>query len=888
MSADDQRAENDWHRRSADEACARLEADLAAGLATDEAARRLERDGPNRIEGTSRRRLTAMIAAQFADVMILVLVAAAVVSGVFGELADTLAIVVILVLNATIGAVQEYRAERAIAALKRMAAPRAEVLRDGRWRAVAADELVRGDVARIEAGNVVTADLRLFEVGDLAIDESPLTGESLPVEKDTTALAEERVEVGDRTNMAFGGTLVARGRGAGLVVATGMATELGRIARLISGAEDVRTPLQRRLARFGRNLALAVLGICALIFGLGLLRGEEPLRMFLTAASLAVAAVPEALPAVVTVSLAIGARRMVRQNALVRRLPAVETLGSVTVACADKTGTLTQNRMRVGSLVTAAGTRSELPIDDDGEPWTALLRALALNQDCEATPGAEGLERIGDPTEVALVEAAEAAGHSPEELARRFPRKACLAFDGARQRMTTVHGNPAGDGDLAIVKGSPEAVLARSQRVLTGDGPEPLDRATWIGTADRLARSGARVLAFAQRSVSADSTPEPEALESELVFLGLAALVDPLRPGTRGAVQESRAAGLTPVMITGDHPGTALAIARELGLAEDEGEVATGVELERLEPAERSARMCSARVFARVSPEQKIEIVRALQAAGEFVAMTGDGVNDAPALKQAEIGIAMGARGTEVARAAADMVLIDDDFATIVVAIREGRRVYDNVRRFVRYTMTSNSGEIWTLLLAPLCGLPIPLTPIQILWINLVTDGLPGLALSAEPAEPTVMKRPPRPPGESIFAHGLGWHVFVVGLLIGLLSIAGQAWAVGDPTRHWPSVVFTVLTFSQLAHALVVRSETRSSFALGLRSNPWIVGAVILTVALQLAVLYAPPLQRVFGTRALSATELGLCFLLPGVVFGAVELEKLVRRRRARRAGGAR
>jgi len=451
--------------------------------------------------------------------------------------------------------------------------------------------------------------------------------------------------------------------------------------------------------------------------------------------------------------------------------------------------------------------------------------------------------------------------------------------------MTTWHRIDGGRW-LVLVKGSPEVVLTRAITVLGAASSEPLDADLWRGEAERLAASGARVLAFARRELDEDPAGlAPDALERDLELLGLAGLIDPPRPGARDAVDECRSAGITPVMITGDHPGTALAIAREVGLVADDATidaVLLGAELEALEPTARSERMRTTRVFARVSPEQKIEIVRALQAAGEFVAMTGDGVNDAPALKQAEIGIAMGARGTEVAREASDMVLVDDDFATIVAAVREGRRVYDNVRKFVRYTMTSNAGEIWTLLLAPFLGFPLPLTPIQILWVNLVTDGLPGLALSAEPAEPSVMRRPPRPPRESVFAHGLGWHAAWVGLLIGGLSILGQAWGLADEARHWPSIVFTVLTFSQLAHALVIRSERRSLFTLGLRSNPLLALAVAGTVLLQLAVLYLPPLQSVFGTRALSAAELGMCLALPLVVLVAVELEKLVLRRRER------
>jgi Ca2+-transporting ATPase len=882
-----------WHVLSREDVLAALDADGAAGLQPAEAARRLTEHGPNEIPEAPPRSALALLGSQFADVMIMVLVAAAVVSGVVGELLDTVAILVIVVLNAVVGAVQEFRAERAVQALRALGAPRARVCRDGAWSDQPAAELVPGDLVALQEGDVVSADVRLLDAPDLHVDEATLTGESLAVAKQVAPIEDPDAVPGDRRDMAFRGTVVTRGRARGVVVATGLVTELGRIAGLLQQAGTGRTPLQLRLARFGRVLALAVLVLCALLFAAGVARGEHWMLMLLTALSLAVAAIPEALPAVVTVSLALGARGMTRRNALVRRLPAVETLGSVTFVCADKTGTLTRNRMVVDAVVGGGERRDGLPPDADaGSRWDLLATAMALNNDAHLDPAAGTLR--GDPTEVALVEAVEASGVSRPALERRLPRRAEVAFDSDRKRMTTVHA--ADEGALVLVKGAPEEVLERctddvSSAAAPGalaPGVEPapavsatsFDREDVLAQAMTLAGEGLRVLAFACRTLD-ELPPEgaTDALERDLAFLGLVALVDPPREEAARSVARCRAAGVTPVMITGDHPATAAAIARRLGLADDQGAVLTGRDLERLTPEELREAARTTRVYARVSPDQKIAIVRALQEGGAFVAMTGDGVNDAPALRAAEIGVAMGRGGTEVAREAADMVLLDDDFSTIVAAIAEGRRVFDNIRKFVKYTLTSNSGEIGTLCLAPVLGLPLPLIPIQILWINLVTDGLPGLALAVEPAERGVMRRPPRPPREGILAGGLAAHALVIGLLIAGLSLAGQAWALGRGSPHWQTVVFTMLTFCQLAHALVIRSERESLATQGLLSNRPLLGAVVLTVLLQLAVVYVPWLQPVFGTTSLPPLELGVCLLAPVVVAAAVEFEKLLVRR---------
>jgi len=863
-----------WHQKEIGEVFEELHSSFQ-GLSLEEAQQRLQQYGPNELTEKKKTSLFMMFLSQFRDFMIIVLIAASIISGIIGELSDTIAIIVIVCLNAVIGFVQEYRAGKAMAALKKMAAPGATIMRDGMPANIAAVQIVPGDIAILEAGMVVPADMRLVEAFRLTVEEAALTGESASVEKHVKALRDEDLPLGDRKNMAYKGTLVSYGRGMGAVFATGMDTELGKIATMIQEEEETKTPLQKRLAAFGQKIALAVLAICIIVFGIGLLQGAPPLLMLLTAISLAVAAIPEALPAVVTIALALGARKMVQLNALIRKLPAVETLGSVTYICSDKTGTLTLNRMTVEEIF-ADG--KEVP-SKDFEPAKGkeLFTALALSNDVRADASGNVL---GDPTETALYDIARDKGYDKKGLEKDFVRAAEIPFDSERKCMTTIHRQPDGKY-ISFTKGAIDALIDKSTAILTSSGLKDVDAEEIYRINGKMAARGLRVIGIAMRKW--DELPadvSPETVEKELTILGLVGMMDPPREEAKEAVRLCKAAGIKPVMITGDHPLTAKAIAERLGIIENDSKaIITGRELEKLSLEEFEERVEHISVYARVAPEQKLKIVKALQDRGHFVAMTGDGVNDAPALKRADIGIAMGITGTDVSKEASHMILLDDNFATIVKAVKEGRMIYDNIRKFIKYLLTTNSGELLTLFLAPLAGLPMPLLPIHILWINLLTDSLPALALSAEPAEKDIMERPPRNPKESIFSHGLGAHAIWVGVLMAGIVIFVQAWAIRTEHAHWQTMVFTVLSLTQLGHVLAIRSEKESLFKTGVFTNKYLIGAVGLTFILQMATVYVPLLNPIFKTEPLTLPELILTLALSSIIFFAVEIEKLLKRR---------
>jgi Ca2+-transporting ATPase len=915
-----------WHTKTREQVLEKLRAD-PEGLSSNEVEERLSRYGPNELEERGLRSPWKVLLGQFTEIMVVVLLIAAAISVAIGETTDAIMIMIIVILNAILGFTQEYRAERAMAALKEMSVPTVRVRRDGQIREVEATSLVPGDVILLEAGDRIPADARVLESVNLRVEEAALTGESVPVNKSETPLEDKNLAVGDRRNMVFMGTAVTYGRGTALVVETGMETELGNIADMLQQVTEERTPLQRKMAELGKWLAIASLVLVTIVFGVGVWRGGGLEEMFLTAVSLAVAAVPEGLPAVVTIALALGAQRMVKRQALIRKLPAVETLGSVTTICSDKTGTLTENRMTVTILDVAGETLNltthlertgaalspdDEPIVDPDQQIALLLAGAALCNDASLEPAddePDAYEALGDPTEGALVVAAARLGMWKAEMEELMPRVAEVPFTSERKRMTTVHRAPqkseiSDNGQLSqlpaglpesnyvlFTKGAVDQMLDICDRVWNEGEIEPLDdewRSRIERANDDLAQEGMRVLGVAMRRMAeVPDDAEASTLETNEIFVGLTGMIDPPRAEVRDAVAECRTAGIRPVMITGDHPLTALHIARDLGIAQSDGgdnhQVVTGQQLAEMSVENLEEHVREISVYARVSPEHKVKIVEALKDQNEIVAMTGDGVNDAPALKRADIGVAMGITGTDVSKEASDMVLLDDNFATIVHAVEEGRTIYENIRKFVKYTMSSNIGEILVMLVAPLAGLPIPLNAIQILWINLVTDGLPGLALSVEPAAPDTMDRPPHPPNESVMARGLGTYMLWVGPLMGIVGLLPEFLAtmgVGGLAlsgEAYTTMVFTTLALAQMGNALAIRSDRLLLAQLGFFTNPALLGAVALTFLLQIAVIYVPFLQEIFDTVPLSVDQLLLSLGLSTIVFIAVEAIKWIR-----------
>lgn len=864
------------YSQSREEAVQTLGTDPARGLNQRECQRRLEQYGKNELRPAKRRGLPARFFSQFQDLMVLILLAAAAVSFAVswvrgdGEYVDSLIILAIVVCNAVIGTVQEVRADRAIQALKKLSSPHAWVIREGRRQRVESSQLVPGDLVVLQAGDLVPADLRLLKSAELKIEESALTGESVPAEKDAGSHCPGNAPLGERKNMAFASTGVASGAGVGVVAATGMDTAMGRIAHMLEHEQSPQTPLQQRLKRMGKVMGVGVVLICAVIFLLGLFQQRPPLEMFMIAISLGVAAIPEGLTAVVTIVLAMGIKRMAQKRAIVRHLPAVETLGSTQVICSDKTGTLTQNKMTV---VAFSSARGEERLDSPAAQFALELATLC--SDAQEV----GEKITGDPTETAFLRACK---RGKGELEGCFPRVGEIPFTSARKRMTTAHRLPEG-GFRLIAKGAPDVLIARCTQLLQGGEIRPLTgamKAKLLSDNSRLAERALRVLAVAYRDVSALPSDDRES-ESQLIFCGLIAMEDPPRPGVKEAVAQCKRAGILPVMITGDHAATALAIGQRLGIAESPSQVMTGPELDRLDDGALSKKVFQYRIFARVSPEHKVKLVRAFQQRGMVVAMTGDGVNDAPALKAADIGCAMGKNGTEVAQSAADMVLTDDDFSTIVAAVREGRGIYQNIRKTVHFLLSCNIGEILVVFVAFLLRAPTPLLAIQLLWVNLVTDSFPALALGADPIQGDVMEQPPHKREEGVFSGGVGFAVAVEGCLVGALALLaytiGRAFFDYDPAAPaiGRTMAFCVLSLSQLVHSFNMRSE-HSVLKLGLLSNRKLVAACGFCAFLMVSVVLFPPLSALFQTTALTALQwlvvaaLSLCPLL------VVEGEKLL------------
>ena len=840
-----------------------------SGIDDITASERLCEHGKNQIEDKKKKTIVQMVLSQLSDFMILILIAAAIISGIIGDLTDTIIILAIIIINAVVGFIQEYRAEKAMEALKNMAANHARILREGKTIDLPASDIVPGDVIVLEAGNVIPADVRFFETHQIKVDESALTGESNNVEKNPEELPEGNYALGDQTNMGYKGTFVTNGRALAYVVTTGMHTQLGHIAKMIQ-TDETTTPLQKRLAAFGKRLSVIILIICAVIFCIGWLRGESVLMMLITSISLAVAAIPEALPALVTIALAFGAKKLAKSNALIRKLPAVETLGSVTYICSDKTGTLTLNKMTVQEIFETSDTKYDTVFKEEN----LLLHAIALNNDVTKE---ENGKWLGDSTELALVQYAFDKNLNRPDLELKLPRIAELPFDSKRKCMTTIHQTQNANGEIMVItKGAVDVLFHKLNANQKSLIPE------FERNVNEMAEKGYRVLGYAMKTLTAlPDTLDTNFIENELTLIGFVGMIDPPREEAKQAVSECKEAGIIPVMITGDHKLTAKAIAQKLGIiVTNDDLVLTGSELSALTQSDFIKIVEKVKVYARVNPEQKLRIIKALQSKNHFVAMTGDGVNDAPALKNADIGIAMGINGTEVSKEASHMILLDDNFATIIIAVKHGRKIFDNILKFIKYIMTGNSGEIWAIFLAPFFGFPIPLLAIHILWINLVTDGLPGLALASEPSEANIMKRPPRNPKKNIFSNGMALHILWVGFLMGCVTIGVQAYAIYNTNSHWQTMAFTVLCFSQLGHVMVIRSGRESIFKIGFFSNRPMVGALLITIVLQFMVIYIPFFNEIFKTQPLSLYELGITLAASSIVFWSGEIEKWIKNRR--------
>lgn len=847
-----------WFNKSIEDTLSELNTNAFSGLSEDEVSKRQEKYGKNMLTAAKSKSLLMLFFEQLNDVLIYILLAAAIISGFLGEISDACIIGIVILINAVVGVIQEAKAEKALEALKKLSTPKAIVKRNGKTFEIPSEEVVPGDIVVIDAGRYIPCDLRLIESANLKIEESALTGESVPVDKDCTiCLNDNNTPLGDQKNMAFMSTLVSYGRGLGVAIGTGMDTEIGKIAKMLNSSEKEITPLQKKLAELGKLLGIASIGICGIMFIVGVFQQRDMFEMFLTAISLAVAAIPEGLPAIVTIVLAIGVQKMIKQNAIVRKLPAVETLGAVNIICSDKTGTLTQNKMTVTKFY-ADGILEDISKSDiKNDVHRMLLENIILCNDASISSDAKS----GDPTEIALLEAGKKHGIFKKILDTEHERANELPFDSDRKLMTTV--NKYGDKYYVMTKGAVDNLIKLSTKAYINNKFVDLTdevKKSILNASDSMSRSALRVLASAFKISDTPEIPS-DSMESDLIFIGLVGMIDPPREEVKDSIKTCKVSGIETVMITGDHKNTAYAIAKELGIVSSENQAISGAEIDNMTDEQLSSAIDHLRVFARVSPEHKVKIVNAFKSKGNIVSMTGDGVNDAPSLKTADIGVAMGMSGTDVAKGAADMVLTDDNFSTIVKAIEEGRNIFNNIKKSIVFLLSCNLGEIITLFGAILLGWASPLKPIHILWVNLITDTLPAISLGMDPGDPDVMKEKPRNPKESLFAGSTGKFTIFNGLLIGILSLS--AFRIGaalypNSTVHAQTMAFVVLSVSQLFHSLNLRHPKKSIFQLGVFSNRYLIGSIVVGIILQNIVIQVPTLASIFKVYVLSLRDWGI------------------------------
>lgn len=864
-----------WFNKSSEEIIKELSSNVINGLSSADAKLILEKNGPNKLQGKKKKSTFQLFLSQINDAMIYILLVAAVISAIVGEISDAIIILIVIFVNAIIGVIQESKAEKALEALKSMSTPKALVKRDGSIIEIPSEEVVVGDIVIIDAGRYIPADLRLIESANLKIEESAFTGESVPAEKNSDIINKENdVPIGDQHNMAFMSTLATYGRGTGIVIATGMDTQIGKIAKMLDAEDENTTPLQKKLAQLGKTLGFAAVGISIVMFIVSMFQGRDFLEMFMTSISLAVAAIPEGLPAIVAIVLALGVQRMIKENAIIRKLPSVETLGSVNIICSDKTGTLTINKMTVKKFYINGETKNLEEIDIKNDESKLLVDGMILCNDATSKDGVQ----TGDPTEVALIDVGNKINIFKEDLNKAHKRVNEIPFDSDRKLMTTV--NTYDKGFNVFTKGAIDSILKISNKILingeikdfTKEEKEKVLMASNLMSDDAL-----RVLALGYKVIDTEHVAIDD-LEKDLIFVGLMGMIDPPREEVKGSIQVSKNAGIRTIMITGDHKNTAVAIAKELGIANDISEAMSGSEIDTYSDEEFTKIVNNYRVFARVSPEHKVKIVKAFKAHGNIVSMTGDGVNDAPSLKAADIGVAMGITGTDVAKGAADMVLTDDNFTTIVSAVEEGRNIFNNIKKSILFLLSCNLGEVVALFVAILLNWAAPLLPIHILWVNLITDSFPALSLGVDPGDKGVMDLPPRNPKESLFAGRMGKLLILNGILIGITTlfafVLGE-YLYSDSLRHAQTMAFVVLSVSQLFYSLAMRNETKSLFQVGVFKNKWLIGSVLLGILLQLAIITIPFTASVFKVYPLTLTDWGIVILISLIPFVINEIIKI-------------